>query len=732
MIKILVKILSIISFLLVLMIIYLSFVGIKTEKFNEKITNRILEINKKVNLDLKNVNFLLNPFKFTLNINTKDPKILLDGNQISIKDIRTKISIKSLITNEFIINDLEIRTKAIKIKDLIKLGKSFKNSTELFLLDKFIKDGYLTANINLKFDTTGKIKDNYYINGFVENSELDILKKFNAKKLNFDFEINKNKYKLKNIDVKFNNIKIELPLIEVNEKNNLFLVNGTAETNKKYFDSKQLDLLFGDLLKNINIEKVNFSSVNKFSFNVNKKLKINDLKLDSKIDLNKLVIEKKLLGINSYLPDYNKKLIFENHKILINFNKKKLDISGKGKILIGDNPDSLNYEIIKNKDQFNFDMQINLKNNELLIDFLDYEKKKDLNSFINIKGIFNNKDQINFNLISLEEQNNKILFKNLNLDKELKVISIDSLKFDYKNNRNVLNQLYIKRNDRNYTIKGSNFDASKMINNIMDSEKKDSSIFHNLNSKINIELDKTYIDKINFIKNLTGNLSFEKNKIKDLNLKSIFANNKKIELSISTNDKQEQITKLFTGFPKPLVKRYGFIKGFEDGYLNFYSIKRNKISNSILVIDNFKVKEVPVFAKLLSLASLQGIADLLTGEGIRFTNFEMKFSNKKGLTTIDEMFAIGPAVSILMDGYIESKKLVSLRGTLVPATTINRSIASIPLIGGILVGKKAGEGVFGVSFKIKGSPKNLKTSVNPIKTLTPRFITRTLEKIKKN
>ena len=43
-----------------------------------------------------------------------------------------------------------------------------------------------------------------------------------------------------------------------------------------------------------------------------------------------------------------------------------------------------------------------------------------------------------------------------------------------------------------------------------------------------------------------------------------------------------------------------------------------------------------------------------------------------------------------------------------------------------------GEGVFGVSFKIKGSPENLETTVNPIKTLTPRFITRTLEKIKKN
>ena len=61
-----------------------------------------------------------------------------------------------------------------------------------------------------------------------------------------------------------------------------------------------------------------------------------------------------------------------------------------------------------------------------------------------------------------------------------------------------------------------------------------------------------------------------------------------------------------------------------------------------------------------------------------------------------------------------------------------RSSSKIPLLGKILVGDKTGEGVFGVSFKIKGPPKDLETSVNPIKTLTPRFITRTLEKIKRN
>ena len=141
---------------------------------------------------------------------------------------------------------------------------------------------------------------------------------------------------------------------------------------------------------------------------------------------------------------------------------------------------------------------------------------------------------------------------------------------------------------------------------------------------------------------------------------------------------------------------------------------------------------MPILTKLLTLASLQGIADIFTGEGIRFDEFEMNFKTENNLITIDEIYAIGPAISILMNGYVEKDKLISLRGTLVPATTINKTVSKIPLLGKILVGDKTGEGIFGVSFKIKGPPKNLETTVNPIKTLTPRFITRTLEKLKKN
>ena len=732
MIKKLIKILTVILLIVFLLIFYLSFVGVKTEKFNERITSRIFEINKNINLELKDIKFLLNPYNFTVNITTKDPTILLDDNKLQIKNIKTNVSLKSLIFKEFSVDEIQISTKPIIIKDIISIARSFKNSTELFLLDRVIKDGFFIADIKLRFDKEGNIKKNYEINGFIKNGKLNFLNKLNVNNLNLNFDIDKNKYSLTEINSEVNEMQFSSPLIEINEMKESFFIKGKILTSEKDFNRDQLSTIFISLVNNLNIEKARFSSESAISFYVSKKLKFKDLKIKSKINLEQLVIKNNFINLKPYLPNLEKVINFENHDITINYDKDKLGIKGNGKILIKDKHDSINYKIIKNKDKFTFDTKTNLKNNKILIDFLDYEKKENLETTILVKGNFKNNNPINFDLISLIEKNNTILFKNLYLSKDFKIINIDSFNFNYLNNKKIKNELLMKKNNSSHLIEGKSFDATKLINKIMDSDDKNSSLFSNFNSKINIKVNKTYIDEVNFINNLSGTLNFKNNKIDDLDLKSFFPNNKKISLSIKTNDKQEKITNLSADYPKPLIKRYDFIKGFEEGFLVYQSIKKDGISTALLTIDNFKVKEVPAFAKLLSLASLQGIADLLTGEGIRFTDFEMKFSNKKELTTIDEMYAIGPAVSILMDGYIESKKLVSLRGTLVPATTINRTIASIPLLGNILIGNKTGEGVFGVSFKIKGKPKDLKTTVNPVKTLTPRFITRTLEKIKNN
>ena len=197
----------------------------------------------------------------------------------------------------------------------------------------------------------------------------------------------------------------------------------------------------------------------------------------------------------------------------------------------------------------------------------------------------------------------------------------------------------------------------------------------------------------------------------------------------NTNSK---ILEVYSDIASPLLSDFKFFQGLEGGDLNFLSTFNNESSSSNLLINNFKLNEAPALAKILSLADLKGLTDTLKGEGISFDTLSAKYNTNSSIMKIDEIFMIGPSISILIVGYVEKKSgLISLRGTLVPAKTLNSLIAKIPVVGDILVGKKIGEGVFGISFKVKGLPDDLKTTVNPIKTLTPRFITRALENVKK-
>ena len=132
---------------------------------------------------------------------------------------------------------------------------------------------------------------------------------------------------------------------------------------------------------------------------------------------------------------------------------------------------------------------------------------------------------------------------------------------------------------------------------------------------------------------------------------------------------------------------------------------------------------------LLSLADLSGLADLAEGDGVSFDILEVKLERYKNSLKLNEILALGPSISVLMEGY-QDPTVTSLRGTLVPAKTLNKMISKIPLLGKIIIPKEVGEGLFGISFKIKGPPGNLKTTINPIRTITPRFIQKIIERNK--
>ncbi len=121
--KIIFKLTSLLLITIIILIAYLSIVGIETDKFNNQIQNKIKEVDKNLKLDLKKVKLVLNPLKMNLRAKTLGPKIILKDEYLELENIKVNISLKSLISDEFSIQLVEISTKSIEISNLINFTR---------------------------------------------------------------------------------------------------------------------------------------------------------------------------------------------------------------------------------------------------------------------------------------------------------------------------------------------------------------------------------------------------------------------------------------------------------------------------------------------------------------------------------------------------------------------------------------------------------------------------------
>ena len=847
--------------LIMTFIIYSSIYGIKTERFNNLILDKIKNYDSNLSLDINDVFLKLDIHEKTIKINTENAKLNYNNNFINLSKIDINLDILKVIKKENPIKTIKISTKKNKISKITNFLNSYKFSLQRLIVYNQIKDGFIEAEIIINNIENSKAGLTYNINGKISEGKLNLLNNIKIKDINFIFNIEDKKYSIQKTNFKYEEIyfssqeiliekleknyeitgdlvnneglidpnfisklfKINLDILQnrkilasinnkfkfkINSKNKIKDLNLNSKINfKEIFTNKKIQNLIslknGNIVSiykknNLNIEidsgysflkddyknsekdkikiKIDkrnnkdfkieafianennivnsnellnyfknsnkiiknqdlvFGSQNKINFSINEKSKIKNLTIKSKLNIEQVLVDYKSSRLKKIFSDFDNVIKLKNTLVDIDFSKNRTKIISKGDYSFKNKYDKFNFEIVNNNNDLIFDTIVEINASPIILEDINYKKKKNILSKIKFRGIYYKNKKIKFENIYLSESQNNFSLSNLYLAKNFKIIDVDKLQLNYVNINDKNNQLKIFKENKKFKLYSENFDGKSIIVNLLKGDSKNSILkkFKNFNSEIILNLNHFFIDDKDYLKNIRGNIIIEKNNVKFANIFSKLNNKHDFNINIKTNSKNEKITNVIIDKPEPFVKHYKFIKGFSDGNLSYNSIEKNGVSKSKLKIFDFKVKEVPVLAKILTLASLQGIADLLTGEGIRFNDFEMDYESSKNLTEIKEIYAIGPAISILMSGYIEKETLISLRGTLVPATTVNKTIAKIPLIGELLVGKKTGEGVFGVSFKIKGPPKDLKTTVNPIKTLTPRFITRTLEKLKKN
>ncbi|MGI9490683.1 MAG: AsmA-like C-terminal domain-containing protein [Geminicoccaceae bacterium] len=139
-------------------------------------------------------------------------------------------------------------------------------------------------------------------------------------------------------------------------------------------------------------------------------------------------------------------------------------------------------------------------------------------------------------------------------------------------------------------------------------------------------------------------------------------------------------------------------------------------------ISTFVLEDAPLLARMLTLASLTGIGNLLGGEGIQMDHLILPFTLDDQRLTFSDGLLRGSQLGLTLKGDVDLEiETLDLAGTIIPVYSLNRLIGQVPIIGRILTGVD-GRGAFAATFSIEGSHKNPTVYVNPLAILTPGLI----------
>lgn len=136
----------------------------------------------------------------------------------------------------------------------------------------------------------------------------------------------------------------------------------------------------------------------------------------------------------------------------------------------------------------------------------------------------------------------------------------------------------------------------------------------------------------------------------------------------------------------------------------------------------FVIREAPTIARILSLASFQGIGDTLGGRGLQVDRLTVPFTYLGEEIRLRQARLVGSQIGGRVDGTIDlARRRLNLEGTAAPLYTLNRIIGQIPIIGGLLRGDRA-DAALAATFSIGGTFSEPQINVNPLAAIVPGVI----------
>ncbi len=149
--------------------------------------------------------------------------------------------------------------------------------------------------------------------------------------------------------------------------------------------------------------------------------------------------------------------------------------------------------------------------------------------------------------------------------------------------------------------------------------------------------------------------------------------------------------------------------------------------SGLVELNDFTVVDQPFLARLFSIGTLDGPLRLLQGQGIQINRLDAPFTANGPLLLFRNGRAAGPALGFSFQGTVDREKdTLNLNGSMAPVYGINSMLGSLPLVGNLLTSKE-GEGIFGITYQVRGNIDEPNVAMNPLSMLTPGIFRRIFE-----
>ena len=564
-------------------ITYLSIYGIKTDKFNNFINNKVKDYNSKLSLQTDKVYIKLNLNERAININIKNSNLIAEFNTIKISNIDINLNLIKFLRNESSIKNIKIKSSSNLIKNVTSFLNTINYNLSRYIFYAQVKEGLLDFELEAKLDSKRQEAFSYFISGSVRNAKINIPGYKSLKDLNFNFQNQDKIIKISNLNFNYQKIIFSSKRLDFKgDKSGAYFIEGDVENTKapinpnlifKFTNIKQDYLSNKDIL---------FQSKNLFSFKLNKNKKIKNIKIDSVLNFDEIHFNNKYPNL-IYLKDGKINSKFENEKFTAELVTKFVfldDFKLKNEYKNNNLNLSLNGKI---------NQKINIKGNisngktladpKIFLNLIDLDPKLLSDKKINIQTDNSFKFDVNNSKIENYLVNSEIHLDKLELNKEIQdVLYLNNIK-----TKIILGDQLLKVNSKsNYSFLNKNFDNESENNIINFKLDKNDSKFSNI--ELFIRSDNNTINTKDFKKYL--NILEQDNFIEDqiINLNSNFAINASIDDSF--NIKKFAIKSDLNFDNLNINYRSNLIKKYLTGFDNKIGIKNPQIlfeySNDII------------------------------------------------------------------------------------------------------------------------------------------------------